>query len=219
MLVVYVTTADAAVAAGDIFWIEQRIEGVRCADLLFGTASAKTITVQFGVRAPAGTYSFVIENATANSYVAEYVVAAGEAGTDVIKSVTIPGCTTGTWAKDNTVGFMLRWGLMAGTTYQQAAGSWGTGDVVGSPNQFNFMASTSNTFQLFDVSLTEGSVAPPFMVPDYASELALCKRYWRILYANMGRLRWNVSNISTGATQSFRMIKSEMRHLATPTLD
>ena len=36
----------------------------------------------------------------------------------------------------------------------------------------------AGTFELFDVSLTEGSVAPPFQVPDYASELALCQRYW-----------------------------------------
>ena len=33
-------------------------------------------------------------------------------------------------------------------------------------------------FELFDVSLTEGTVAPPFVVPDYASELALCQRYF-----------------------------------------
>jgi hypothetical protein len=37
-----------------------------------------------------------------------------------------------------------------------------------------------NTGTLGSVSLTEGTVAPPFMVPDYASELAACKRYWQL---------------------------------------
>ena len=35
-------------------------------------------------------------------------------------------------------------------------------------NQFNFMGTINNVFELFDVSLTEGTVAPPFQLPDYA---------------------------------------------------
>ena len=34
------------------------------------------------------------------------------------------------------------------------------------------MGTVGNVFELFDVCLTEGTVAPPFEVPDYASELA-----------------------------------------------
>lgn len=175
-----VTTADAAVAAGDAVFLSQHIEGLRVADLLFGTSSAKTVTLQFGVKAPAGTYCVVVENGGANrSYVAEYVIAAGEANTDVIKSVTIAGDTAGTWLKDNGIGLRVRWGLMAGSTFQQAAGSWGTADAIGSSNQFNLMATVGNVFELFDVGLYEGNVAPPFQVPDYPSELALCQRYWQ----------------------------------------
>ena len=159
---VTITTADAAVAATDQFYITQRIEGVRVADLRFGDTSAKTITIQFGCKAPAGTYSVVVMNGTLDrSYVAEYVIAAGEANTEVTKSVVIPGDVAGSWTLSTTIGLSVRWGLMAGATFQQAAGSWGTTNAVGSPNQFNFMASTSNVFELFDVSLTEGSVAPP----------------------------------------------------------
>lgn len=172
------TTADAAVGAGDIVFIQQVLEGLRVADLRFGSAAAKTITLQFGVKAPAGTYCVALLNgATNRSYIAEYVIAAGEANTDVVKSVTVSGDTTGTWSVDNTVGIVIRWGLMAGTTFQQVAGSWGTVNAIGSANQFNFMGTVNNVFELFDVSFTEGSIAPPFQVPDYASELALCKRY------------------------------------------
>ncbi|MFK4507152.1 carbohydrate-binding protein [Bradyrhizobium daqingense] len=112
---VTVTTADAVLGGSDIVWIDQKIEGLRAGDLLYGSASAKTVTVQFGVKAPAGTYSVTFLNAAQNrSYVAEYTISGPEANTDVTKSVTIPGDQTGVWAKDNTVGLWIRWGLMAG---------------------------------------------------------------------------------------------------------
>lgn len=176
---VTVTTADAAVAAGDYSVIEVHLEGLTVADLMFGTSSAKTIVIQFGVRAPAGTYCIVVGNSPFNrSYVAEYSIAGGEANVDVVKSVVIPGDTTGTWLTTTGIGIGIRFGLMAGSSLQQAAGSWGTGAVVGSANQFNFMGTINNVFELFDVSLTEGTVAPAFMVPDYPSQLTLCQRYW-----------------------------------------
>jgi len=176
---VAVTTADAAVAAGDSVRIQHAIEGLRVADLMAGTSSAKTITIQFGVKAPAGTYCVAIWNSAVNqSYVAEYVIAAGEANTDVIKSITLTLNTTGTWATDNTPGLYVMWTLMSGTTSQMAANIWGGAQFLGTANQFNCMGTINNVFELFDVSLTEGATAPPFAVPDYASELALCQRYY-----------------------------------------
>jgi hypothetical protein len=176
---VTVTTADASITAAKYLQIVQRIEGMRVADLKFGLAAARTITVQFGCKGPAGTYCVVVTNGAGNrSYVSEYVIAAGEANTDVIKSVTVPGDVTGTWAVDYTLGFIVTWGLMTGPTWQQVAGSWGTVNAAGSSNQFNFMGTLNNVFELFDVSLTEGNAAPPFMVPDYASELLACQRYY-----------------------------------------
>jgi hypothetical protein len=173
-----VGTTDASVGAGDLVWVTHRIEGLRAADLRWGTAAAKTVIIQFGVNAPAGTYCVSARNAAANrSYVAEFTVAAGEAGTDVVKSVVVPGDTSGTWAKDNTVGIELSWTLMCGSTFQTPAGSWVSGNFIGSANQLNWMGA-ANVFHLFDVGLYEGSVAPPFMVPDYAVELRLCQRYW-----------------------------------------
>jgi len=176
---VTVAVADAAVAATDNVAILQTIEGLRCAELGYGFATAKTITIQFGVKAPAGTYCVSLQNNAANrSYVAEYVIAAGEANTDVVKSVVIPLDTTGTWLGNNGPGLKVGWTLMSGTTYQQAPNAWAGANAIATSNQFNLMGSTSNIFELFDVSLTEGSVAPPFQVPDYASELALCQRYY-----------------------------------------
>jgi hypothetical protein len=174
-----VTTALPAPVATDQLHLTQHIEGLRTADLRFGSAVAKTVIIQFGCKGPAGTYSVsLFNNAQNRSYVAEYAVAAGEANTDVIKSVVIPGDVAGTWASDINRGIVVRWGLMTGTNGQVTAGAWGSVVPVGSPNQFNLMGTVGNVFELFDVGLYEGNVAPPFMVPDYPSELALCRRYY-----------------------------------------
>jgi hypothetical protein len=176
---VTVTAADVSVGVGDIVFVQHKIEGYRVADLKLGTASAKTVILQFGVKAPAGTYCVVFGNSAINrTYVGEYTIAGGEANTDVVKSVSLILDTTGTWLTNNGTGLYLILGLMAGSTFQQAAGSWSTGNVVGSSNQFNFMGTNGNVFELFDVGLYEGSVAPAFIVPDYPKELAGSQRYF-----------------------------------------
>lgn len=186
------TAADASVAAGDFLQILQRIEGLRVVDLLFGTSAAKTITVRFGVKAPAGTYCVMVTNSALNRrYIAEYTITAGEANTDVMKSVTIPGDTSGTWLKDTGTGLVVYWNLMCGTTFQAAAGSWVTSGLA-SASQFNLMGTINNVFELFDVSLVEGAYAPSFVVPDYISELELCKRYYQ---------KWSYIVMASGAQE------------------
>jgi hypothetical protein len=161
--------------------IRQGLEGQRVADLKMGTASAKQVTLQFGMRAPAGTFCVALYNAALNrSYTSEVVISAAEANTDVRKSVTLTLDTTGTWAVDNTAGLYVQFTLMCGTLYQIAPNAWvsGANAGFGTANQSNFLGIVGNVFELFDVSLTEGPTAPPFQVPDYASELALCERYF-----------------------------------------
>jgi hypothetical protein len=173
-----VTTADASPGASELVYITQYIEGLRIADLAFGTASAKTFILRFGVRAPAGTYCISCRNGGATrSYVAEFTIASGEANTDVVKSVTIPGDVTGTWAADNTLGLAVFILLMCGTSYQGTPNSWQSSGSLADANQFNFMGTNGNVFELFDVGLYQGSAAPAFQVPDYATELLACKRY------------------------------------------
>jgi len=206
---VTVTGADAAVAAGDIYLLTQRIEGQRLVpELRLGTASARTVTLQFGCKGPAGTYCASIRNGAGNrGYVAEFVISAGEANTDVMKSVVISLDTAGTWAGDNTAGMEVSWCLMAGTNFQATAGSWVTTGLVATSSQFNLFATNGNVFELFDVSLTEGSVAPPFVVPDYAQELAACQRYW---------WRCDSQIVDTGAASQMTIFPTTMR--ANPTI-
>ena len=185
---VTVSTLDNAVAAGDLVLIAQNIEGLRCTDLKFGTADAKTITLKFVVRAPAGTYSASIVNGAATrSFIAEYVISAAEANLLVTKTITIPGCVDGAWATDNTTAITVYWILMAGTTFHAAINTWNviaSSNPRASANQFNFMATGSNVFELADVGLYAGDTEPTFAVPDYATELQVCKRYLEVMSSN-----------------------------------
>ena len=155
-----VTTAQPTIGGTQVCW-QQTIEGLRCSDLKFGTANAKTVTVQLGVNAPAGTYIVgPMDTVQAAGQYPMITIASGEANIDVVKSVTYTPFTSGSFPTDNTASILLR-------VYLATAG------------QFNLLATVGNVFELFDVSLTEGTVAPAFQVPDYASELALTQRYWR----------------------------------------
>jgi hypothetical protein len=217
---VTVTTADAAVGTGDIVWIDQKVEGVAATDLLFGAASAKSIVIQFGVKAPAGIYCVtVLNSAQTRSYVAEYTIAGGEANTDVVKSVVIPGDTTGTWLKDTGIGLWVRWGLMCGSSFQQAAGSWAATNMFGSSNQFNLMGTNGNVFELFDVGLYEGTVAPEFQVPDYASELIKCQRYFERVAPSSGAFICLGGFESTSRLNAFVTWKVDKRATGTLTMD
>jgi hypothetical protein len=174
-------TAAAALAVGDYGAITQIIEGSRAFDLRFGSVSAKPITLRWGCRGPAGTYSMVVLNGSINrAFVTEFVILPGEANTDVVRMITVPGDLAGVWAIDNTRGFTLRWCVRCGSNYQQAAGTWGTMNTVGSPNQFNLFGTVNNVFELFDVAMYMGNSAPSeYVVPDPPVEQILCKRYFQ----------------------------------------
>jgi hypothetical protein len=198
---------NSAIGASEFAMTRTTIEGLRFADLRFGSTAAKTVTLQFGVNAAAGTYCICFRNSALDrAYVAEYVIAAGESLNDVVKSVTIPGDTLGTWLADNRAGLYIDWIIAAGSALKVAtAGSWGASNIA-TANQSNGIAVTTG-FELFDVSLTEGSVAPPFQLPDYASELALCKRYWQ---------KFNTVVVDTTSASQSTIFPVEMR--ASPTV-
>lgn len=160
-----VTAAQATVGSSAVY-LAQKIEGLRVADLFAGTASAKTVTLQIGIKAPVvGTYQCVLSNASvASSIAGTFTIASGEVGLDVVKSVTLALPTSGTWATDNTAGLVVY-------VYQMT-----------SSQTANVFATNGNVFELFDVGLYEGATAPAYQPADFGSELALCQRYYEKSY-------------------------------------
>jgi hypothetical protein len=152
------TTADASIAAGDRYFVNQAIEGFNAADLGFGAAGAQAVALSFWVQSSlTGTYCAALINSAGNrSYVAEYSIAV--ANTWEYKTIYIPGDTTGTWLSDNGIGVGVRFTLATGTTYQTTANAWAAGNFNATSNQANWMSSSSSrTFRITGVQLEPGT--------------------------------------------------------------
>jgi len=174
-----VTATDASLASDQSAFIQQRVEGFNSADLSFGTASAKSITVSFWVKSSVtGTFGGALANNAYNrGYPFTYTISS--ANTWEQKSVTIPGDTTGTWVgATNGVGLRLTFALAAGSGRVSTAGAWASYIGIGATGGTNLMATNSATWQVTGVQLEVGTVATSFDFRSYGTELALCQRYY-----------------------------------------
>lgn len=176
-LEVDVTTADASLAAGDIYTVSQKVEGLNAASFGFGQSQSGYVTLSFwAYSTKTGTHCVSLRNSAANrAYVGEYTVFASN--TWEKKTVTIPVDTSGTWLYDTGTGVTVTWCLAAGTNYQTTAGAWAAGNYVASANQVNCMDSTSNSFRIALCRLEPGKVATQFEWRPRTTEELLCARY------------------------------------------
>ena len=215
-LLATITTADASVGASQYSMITQRIEGYNIADLNFGTANAKTVTISFWVQASVtGTYGGVINNdGSARSYPFTYTISS--ANTWEQKSVTIAGDTSGTWLKTNGVGFQVRWTLGCGSTYAGTAGSWSTNTYFGATGGTNLISTAGATFYITGVQLEVGSSATGFEYRQYGTELMLCQRYYEITTTNGASVSL-LSAVLTGSV-SWLVWQFKQTKRATPTM-
>ncbi len=177
-LILTVTTADSSIAAGDVYYMCQAIEGFNVADLGWGSASAQTITLSFWVRSSiAGTYSGALRNNAVNrSYAFSYTINA--ANTFEYKTVTITGDTSGTWTTDNSCGIFVDWDLGSGTNFNGTANAWSAGNFLRNSSGTNWIATSGATFYITGVQFEAGTVASPFERRDYGREFDMCRRYY-----------------------------------------
>jgi len=175
---VYTVGTGAAPGAGDYSGIAHPVEGLNCADLNWGTANAKTLTLSFWVRASVtGTYGVGVKNAANNrSRIFSYTI--DQANTWEFKSIEIPGDTSGTWAVDTTLGMNLTWDLGVGTTFSAAAGSWQAGNYYGLTSGTKLATTAGATFYLSGVQLEVGIAATAFQYRPIGLETAMCQRYF-----------------------------------------
>ena len=176
----FVTSLSSyAVGSGELFDIHQLIEGFNTADLGWGTASAKTVTLSFWVRSSlTGTFGGSVLNGASNySYPFSYSISA--ANTWEQKTVTITGPTAGTWiGSTNGLGMDIYFGLGVGSTYSGTAGSWSANLYLSATGATSVVGTSGATFYVTGVQLEAGSVATPFEYRSYGAELALAQRYY-----------------------------------------
>jgi hypothetical protein len=175
-----VTSASAfSVASSDYFALLQNIEGFNTADLMWGTANAKTVTLSFWVRSSlTGTFGGSITNSAINrSYPFTYTI--NSANTFEYKTVTIAGDTTGTWiGATNGIGVRVWFSLGAGSTYSGTAGAWAGATYTSATGAVSLVGTNGATLYITGVQLEVGTQATSFEYRQYQQELSLCQRYF-----------------------------------------
>jgi hypothetical protein len=174
------STSAYSVGSTDYFMLSQAIEGFNTADLGWGTANAKTVTLSFQAYSSlTGTFGGVIQNsANTRNYPFSYSIPTANTWTTV--SITIAGDTTGTWiGATNDTGINLRFSLGMGSTYSGTAGAWtGTSNIFSATGATSVVGTNGATFYITGVQLEKGSTATSFDYRPYGTELALCQRYY-----------------------------------------
>jgi len=197
-------TSSSAYSSGasDLFVMQQLIEGFNTADLGWGTANAKTVTLSFQVYSSlTGTFSGSFMNSGATrSYPFSYSIPVANTWTSI--SVTVAGDTTGTWVgATNGIGIRLNWNLGSGSSNLGTANAWAGAEVYGVTGSVSVVGTNGATWFLTGVQLEVGSTATSFDYRPYQTELNLCYRYCFALrtdssgYTNYGRFppAWTVS--------------------------
>jgi len=219
------TTADATLTTTQNIQFTQRIEGTNIADLGWGTANAKIVTLSFWVRSSlTGTFGGALRNSASDrSYAFTYSISVVDTWEQ--KSVTIAGDTTGTWLTTTGIGIAVIFGLGAGPDRSGTAGAWAGANYVSATGAVSVIGTLNATFYITGVQLEVGSVATPFERRPYGTELALCQRYYEKSYnidvapgTNTSEGLANINGSSNGGGDIGCLIKFTVPKRAAPTL-
>ena len=165
----------------------QSIENQNVSDLMWGTPFGVPVTVSLWIKTSAAAGSVIpvsirwSPNAGTNYYVYPFSSVGAGPGIWQYISFTVPPppTTYGAAPSDANSGF----NVYLGNGYQgtpAVAGTWTNTSQFGSSTQTNTYGTSGTYFTWTGVQLEKGLVATPFEVRPYATELALCQRYYEI---------------------------------------
>jgi len=179
-------TASATPAAGELFQIQQVIEGYNIADFAFGTASARAITLSFWVKSSlTGQFGGAVQDGSAAyGYPFSYTISA--ANTWEQKSISITGATAGSWGATTSAGLRLYLDLGCGSNFLGTAGAWVASSARGATGDTKLISTNGATWFITGVQLEVGSTATSFDYRPYGTELQLCQRYYEKTVTNTG---------------------------------
>jgi hypothetical protein len=212
------SSSSYSISSTDYFIIRQKIEGFNIADLNWGTANAKTVTLSFQVYSSlTGTFGGAIMNGNENrAYPFSYTISSANTWTSII--ITIAGDTTGTWGTGNGTGIELNIGLGVGSTYSGTAGSWSSNTYASATGATSVVGTNGATFYITGVQLEVGSAATNFDVRSYGTELQLCQRYCYVQSAATNGSTQFGFNYTFNSTTAFAYIGTPFIMRANPSL-
>ena len=183
------TTADTSLAASQFARLFQRIEAQNLQHLLYGTSSAKTLTLSFWVKSSkTGTYSILLRKVdnTAYHFIHSYTISSANTWEKKVITITPTAGSTsfitasaGAIANDSGIGLELAFNLAQGSQYAiGTSNTWSSdANTYGLNGQVNWMDNTSNNLYLAEIQLEVGGVTD-FEHRSVGEELALCHRYY-----------------------------------------
>ena len=208
-----------SVSSGDYFCLEQPIEGYNTADLAWGTANAKTVTLSFQVYSSlTGTFGGSLRNSSGNrSYPFTYTISSANTWTSI--SVTIAGDTTGTWiGATNGIGIRVDIGLGVGSTLSGTAGAWAGANYISATGATSLVSTNGATLYITGVQLEAGTTASPFEYRQYGTELQLCQRYYEEFALNSPANSYLINAGVWGVGQVEGTLRFSVIKRATPTM-
>ena len=221
-----VTTAGNMSGSGHYAMIRQKIEGQNLQHLLYGTSSAKKLTLQFWVKSPkTGTHIVELYHGDVNYFNSrQYTIASANTWQKV--TLTFDGYQTTALNNDNGIGIQLAWWLAASATYNSGTHSdntWHNDATKRAVGQVNVFDDTANNFYLTGVQLEVGDTASDFEHRSFGEELSLCQRYFQQFAGETG-VGSAYTGIAVGHRSSatrtffFKQLSVEMRTPPTLTL-
>jgi len=208
------TTADTSLGTSHYFIHRYSIEGQDLQQLMYGTSSAKPVTISFFVKSnKTGTYVCELQQlATDGSFPRSgKAFTINSANTWEKKTVTINGNTAKFTPDSNARGMDIMIWLAAGTDFTSgtfnAGNSWTTtnNERVGALT-VNIADSTANEILFTGLQMEIGEVATPFEHEDFATTLEKCQRYYfeskrvgagGVDYGQVGRISNQVQGLYT----------------------
>jgi hypothetical protein len=211
-----ITTADTSLGTTQIAAFRQNIEGTNVADLMWGSASARTVTLSFWVRSSlTGTFGGSFRNnAQDRSYPFTYSISVAD--TWEYKTITIAGDTSGTWLTTTEIGVQVIFSLGSGTDRSGTAGAWNGNNNTSATGAVSVIGTLNATWYVTGVQLETGSVATPFERRPYGTELMLCQRYCVLIASGANKPIANSNYYTTTNVNGYISFPVDMR--GTPTL-
>jgi hypothetical protein len=199
--------------------LNQRIENVNLVDLNWGTSYGSPVTVSLWYKTNATPGSIipisirtVLWIGAPSFQVYPYNSVAIGQNTWQYVSFTVPpipniGYVLGMVNNGGQDQLQLYIGSANGYGTTAVAGTWTNTSAMGSTAQTNIWNTPGNYISITGVQLEKGSVATPFEFRPYATELALCQRYYqRLQPTNSSVQRYIATGCITGTTSAMATI-------------
>jgi hypothetical protein len=194
----------------DYFQLRHVIEGFNIADLGWGTANAKTVTLSFWVYSSlTGQFGGAIRNNSnyTHTYPFSFNISAANTWQQVTVTIVGPNASQGTWSTNNNAGLEVVFNLGSGSTFLSTAGSWQSGTYCGVTGDNKLVGTNGATLYITGMQLEVGSYATGYEYRQYGQELALCQRYLESGYCDTVGGYISGAGVSIGAWIPFEVAK------------